>query len=64
MNAQLEFIIGLTAYYLNGKRDYFTVKCKEIDEESARYTVWHQFKSQKHNQDVDCLITSLPQTAS
>ena len=63
MNAQLEFIIGLTAFYLNGRRDHFTVKYRDIDEESARYSVWHEFKSLKHNHDIECLITNLPQVA-
>jgi hypothetical protein len=64
VNAQLEFIIGLTAYYLNGSRDHFTVKRKDNDEESARYSVWHELKSLKHNQDIECLITSFPHVAS
>jgi isoleucyl-tRNA synthetase len=64
MDTQLEFIINLTAFYLDGRRDRFTVKCKDIDEESARYSVWHELKSLTHNQDIECLITSLPQVAS
>ena len=64
MNKQLEYIIGLTAYYLNGKRDYFTVMCNDVDEESARYSVWHRFKSLQNNNDIECLITHLPRVAS
>jgi len=64
MNKQLEYIIGLTAFYLNGTRDYFTVRCRDIDEESARYSVWQEFKSLKHNHDIECLITNLPRVAS
>jgi len=64
MKAQLEFIIGLTAFYLNGSRDYFTVKHRDFDEESARYSVWHSFKSLTNNQDIECLITNIARTAS
>lgn len=63
LNPQLEFNIGLTAFYLNGRRDHFTVKCRDIDEESARYSAWQEFKSLKHNHDIECLITTLPQVA-
>jgi len=57
MNYQPEYMIGLTAFYMNGRRDYFTVRYEGFDGEMARYAAWHEFKS--YNHDIECLSTHL-----
>ena len=59
MDNLMEFIIGLSASYFNGSKDYFTIRYRDKDGESARYSVWHEFKSLQHNHDIECLTTTL-----
>jgi len=45
MDNQLEYVIGLTAFYPDGSKETFTVKQRDVDSEVARYSVWHEFKA-------------------
>ena len=58
MDTRLEYLIGLTAFYLDGSTETFTVKHKDVDPEFARYSVWHEFKAIGDKLGVQSVMTA------
>ena len=63
MNNQLEYVIGLTAFYPDGSNETFTVEHTGVDSEVARYSVWHEFKAIGEKLGIYYVTTSVLQLA-
>ena len=45
MTSELQYAIGMTVFYGDGKTDTVTVNYKGTDAESARNAAWHEYKN-------------------
>ena len=59
MSKSCEFVIGLTAFFTDGTKELFTVTHTGIDEESARYSMWHEFKNIGDKIGVEYVTTTV-----
>lgn len=56
---ELEYRIGVTFVYSDGRRETITVFRRGSDEESSRHDVWHEYKNRFCSASDVCLITTL-----
>ena len=59
MSKSDEYVIGLTAFFTDGSKELFTVTHAGDDEESARYSMWHEFKNIGDKIGVEYLTTTV-----
>ena len=56
---ELEYRIGVTFMYPDGRHESITVSRHGNDEESSRHAVWHEYKNRFSEVSQGCLITNL-----